>query len=313
MSVKEIFVDYIARVEGQGQIRVRIVDGSVETSEFAIFEPPKFFEAFLIGRKFDEVHELTSRICGICPAPHQIAALRAVENAIGVEVSEQTETLRRLLNYGSHIQSHVLNLYILAAPDYLGYESIIPLARQNPQVVKRALKLKKLGNDLEEMIGARAVHQTSAIVGGFTTIPSKAQMEEMKKRLIDSKPDAVETLRFIAGLEIPDFRRKCEHVALASDYTYPLNSGRLSSTEGLSIEESRYREYVKESQVGYSWAKHSTIVDRGSFLVGPLARVNINHKRLSDTARGLLDEVGFKPVVYNPFMHLVARAVEVVN
>ncbi len=313
MPVKDIDVDYIARVEGQGQLRIRTLDGNVDLVEFGIFEPPKFFEAFLLGRKYTEVHELTSRICGICPVPHQIAALRAVENAMGIEVSEQTEALRKLLSYGSHIQSHVLSLYFLTAPDYLGYDSIITMAKDKPQLVKRALKLKKLGNDIEEVVGARAVHPTAAVVGGFTEIPKKRKMEELKRRLVDSMSDAVETARFASRLELPKFERRCEHIALGSNNEYPIIKGRLVSTEGLNVEEVQYRQFFKESQVDYSWAKHSTVVDRGSFLVGPLARVNLNHKRMSERSQELLDEAGFKPLVFNPFMHVVARAAEVAN
>lgn len=313
MSLEKIVkVDYIPRVEGQGELKIKVKGDAAEV-EFAVYEPPRFFEAFLIGRKFNEIHELTSRICGICPVPHQLAALKAVEKALQVEVSDLTLSLRKLLNMGSHIQSHVLNLYFLAAPDYLGYESIIPMAKDKLEVVKRALRLKKLGNDLVELIGGRAIHPVSTVVGGFTGIPSKMAVESMRKRLMEAREDAVETVRFISNFNYPDFERRCEHVALTKDGEYAINDGRLRSTEGLNIREEDYRAHIKEKQVDYSWAKHSTVVGRGPYLVGPLARVNLSFNSMTDLTKTVANEVGFKTPCYHPFKNLIARALEVLN
>jgi len=310
---REIQVGYISRVEGQGSLEIRVSSGNIEELRFEIFEPPKFFEAFLVGRHCSEVHELTSRICGICPVPHQITALRAVENAMGIHVSDQTRELRKLMNYGSHIQSHILNLYFLAAPDYLGYESLLPMVKEHLTVVKRALKLKKLGNDIVELVGGRAVHPISAVINGFTKIPEKEDVELMRKRLLDAKQDARDTIEFFSSLEMPEFIRKSEHVALSSPEEFAINEGFLASTEGIRVEEQRYRECFKESEVNYSWSKHSGIVGRGSFLVGPLARVNLNFERLSHDAKKLAKEAGFRVPNFNPFMSHMARALEIVN
>lgn len=310
---REIQVGYIARVEGQGSLEIKVASGNIEELRFGIFEPPKFFEAFLIGRHCSEAHELTSRICGICPVPHQITALRAVENAVGVRVSDQTRDLRKLMNYGSHIQSHILNLYFLAAPDYLGYESLFAMVKDHLGIIKRALKLKKLGNDLVELIGGRAIHPVSAVLNGFTCIPGKEGMGLMRKRLLDAKQDACDTVRFVSSLNIPEFVRKSEHVALSSSGEFAINEGLLVSTEGLRDEEENYRDHFKESQVDYSWSKHSEVVGRSSFLVGPLARVNLNFDRLSHDARKLAKEIGFGVPSFNPFMSHMARALEVVN
>jgi len=310
---RDIQVGYISRVEGQGSLEIRVSSGNIEELRFEIFEPPKFFEAFLVGRHCSEVHELTSRICGICPVPHQIAALRAVENAMGIDVSDQTRGLRRLMNYGNHIQSHILNLYFLAAPDYLGYESLLSMVKEHLTTVKRALKLKKLGNDLVELVGGRAIHPISAVINGFTKIPEKEDVELVRKRLLDAKQDARDTVEFFSSLEMPEFIRKCEHVALSSPEEFAINEGFLVSTEGIRAEEQRYRECFKESQVDYSWSKHSEIVGRGSFLVGPLARVNLNFERLSHDAKRLAKEAGFRVPNFNPFMAHMARALEIVN
>ena len=310
---REIQVGYISRVEGQGSLEIKVSAGNIKELQLGIFEPPKFFEAFLVGRHCSEVHELTARICGICPAPHEITALRAVENAMDIQISQQTGDLRRLMNYGCHIASHILNLYFLAAPDYLGCESVFAMVKDHMPVVKRALQLKKLGNDLVELIGGRAIHPVSAVVNGFTNIPDKNDMKVMRQRLVDAKQDACDTVEFITSLKLPQFIRKCEHVALSSPEEFAINEGLLASTEGIKVKEEKYRDYVRELQVDYSWAKHSEIVGRSAFLVGPLARVNLNFDKLSHDSRKLAQKIGFSVPNYNPFMSHVARALEVVN
>ncbi|MBS7654889.1 Ni/Fe hydrogenase subunit alpha [Candidatus Bathyarchaeota archaeon] len=314
MSIeKNIEVGYISRVEGQGEIKIKIVDNAVEEARFGIFEPPKFFEAFLIGRKYNEVHELTSRICGICPVPHQICALRAIENALKLEVSEQTRKLRMLMNFANHLQSHALNLYLLAAPDYLNHESAISMVETHSHLVKKGLMLKKLGNDLTEAIGGKAIHPVSAVVGGFTDLPSKTTLENLKKRLKNALKDGEETVEFFASVNMPDFERKCEQIALTRKDMYPINDGVLSSTEGLNVNEQDYRKCIKELQADYSWAKHSIVVGRGSFMVGPLSRLNLNFNVLSDKAKAAAEKIGFKPIIYQPFKALMARAIELLN
>jgi len=308
-----ICVDYVARVEGQGALDIKVSGGKVEYAKFSIFEPPRFFEAFLVGRRCDEVHELTSRICGICPVAHQITALRAVENALGIEVSQQTKDLRKLFALSAHISSHVLNLYFLAAPDYFGYESIIPIARHNPDLFKRALALKKVGNDLTELIGGRSVHPISAVVGGFTALPDRDGLKTIRARLVEAKEYALRDVELFNNLKISSFERRCEHVALRSDSEYAVNEGRLVSTDGLDIAESEYRKYIVEKQVPHSTAKHSYVKNRSSIMVGPLPRVNLNFDKLSPDARKAAKKIGFQPPVFKPYMSILARALEVVN
>ena len=311
---KKIAVDYITRIEGQGSLNIRISgDGEVEELKLSIFEPPKFFEAFLVGRKFDEVMELTSRICGICPVTHQITALKSVEDAMDLESSSQTRDLRKLLAMSGHISSHVLSMYFLSLPDFLGYRSVIEMAKDHLGLLKRGLRLKKLGNDLTELIGGRSVHPVTAVLRGFTKIPSRNEMASMKKQLSDAKNDALETIDMFAEIEIPLFTRKCEHLALSNPDGYAINDGRLTSTEGLNITPKEYRNYVEEKQVPYSTAKHSTVKSRKSYLTGPLARVNLNFNNLSEDAKKAARSVGFTPPSFNPFHSHLARAIEVVN
>jgi sulfhydrogenase subunit alpha len=313
-KTKTIEVNYIARVEGRGALNINISkEGKIQDLRFRIHEPPRFFEAFLIGRRYTEMMELTSRLCGICPVAHQITALRAVENAIGLEPSEQTKDLRKLLALSAHIQSHVLSMYFLSLPDLLGYESTLAMTKDHLDVIKRGLKLKKLGNDISDLIGGRAVHPVTAVVGGFTALPSKNKLQTMRKRLVEAKNDAFETVDLFSKLKIPQFVRKCEHIAISNQKSYAINIGRLRSTEGLNIHESEYRDYISEKQVPYSTALHSQLKTKGSFMVGPLPRVNLNFGQLSSDAKAAAKRSGVKFPNYNPFVSHLARAIELVH
>jgi len=309
-----INVNYLARVEGRGALNLSISkNGKIEKLQFRIYEPPRFFESFLIGRKYNEVMELASRICGICPVAHQITALRAIENAMGVEPSKQTKDLRKLLAISAHIQSNVLSMYFLSLPDLMGYESIIAMVKDHRDIVKRGLKLKKLGNDITDIIGGKAVHPVTAVVGGFTSIPNKNQLQKIKKRLMEAKDDAFKTVKLFTDVKIPNFTRKCEHIAISDTKEYSINEGRLKSTMGLDIDEMNYRDYISEKQVPYSTALHSQVRNRDSFMVGPLPRVNINFNQLSSDAKNAAEDSGIKFPNYNPFRSHFARAIELVH
>jgi coenzyme F420-reducing hydrogenase alpha subunit len=313
MSWREIKVDHLARVEGEAAFNIRVRGNEVKEVTLNVYEPARFFESFLVGKRWDEVHELASRICGICYTAHQITALRAIENSLGVEVSEQTSKLRDLLTLGGMLQSHSLHLYFLALPDYLGYESALAMANDYPKVVKRGLKLKQLANQLQTLIGGRAVHPVTTRVGGFTSLPDESDLKKFCSELKEVKEDALETVRIFKGLKIPDFERRCEHVALKSESSYPLNSGKLSSTGGLSCEESDYRKCIEEKQIPPSHAKYSTLKGRSSFLVGPLARMNLNFDRVCKESKEVTKEIGVKFPNFNPFVNNIARAIEVVQ
>jgi len=313
-KTKTIQVNYIARVEGRGALNISISkEGKIQDLRFRIYEPPRFFEAFLIGRRYTEMMELTSRLCGICPVAHQVTALRAVENAIGLEPSEQTKDLRTLLALSAHIQSHVLSMYFLSLPDLLGYESTLAMTKDHLKDIKRGLKLKKLGNDLSDLIGGRAVHPVTAVVGGFTTLPSKNKLQLIRKRLVEAKNDAFQTVDLFSKLKIPQFVRKCEHIAISNPKSYAINTGRFRSTEGLNIHETEYRDYISEKQVPHSTALHSQLKTKGSFMVGPLPRVNLNFEQLSSDAKEAAKRSGVKFPSYNPFISHLARAIELVH
>jgi len=315
MAWERISVDYIARVEGEGALDVLVKDKQVQDVKLEIFEPPRFFEAFLIGRKYDEAPEITSRICGICPHPHQLAAVQAVEKAMGIKVSEQTEDLRKLLLLGDWIQSHSLSVFMLSLPDYFGYESVIAMAA-NPDlapVVERGLRLKRLGNDIQAAIGGRETHPVTIVPGGFTSLPDKAVLSRIREKLEAAKDDTMETVSLVSSLAIPQFVRECEHVALHDPSEYAVTHGILKSTQGLNVPSSEYPLYLIEKHVPHSNAKHATVKGRDSFLAGPLARVNINFDQLSERAKEAARKTGIKFPNFNPFVSIVARAVELVH
>ena len=313
MTSLEVKVDYLARVEGEGGIDVRVVDGKVEDIRVNIFEPPRFFQGFLVGRRYDEVPDITARICGICPVSHMMASIQAIEDAFGIAPSQQTKDLRTLLTLSQIIQSHTLHVYMLQLPDYYGYESVIAMAADYGAVVKRALRMKRIANDFTALIGGREIHPVSAVVNGFTRVPTRAELLEMKAKLLSIKDDAVETVKLVSLLKLPEFNPDTEHVALYDPEEYPFNGRRLRSTKGLDIDIGEYRQYVKEKQVPHSNTLHSYIEGRGTFLVGPLARLNLNHENLSPDAREALQVSGLELPCFNPFAGVVARAIEIVH
>ncbi|MGQ9680331.1 MAG: Ni/Fe hydrogenase subunit alpha [Candidatus Bathyarchaeia archaeon] len=314
MLEKKVHIDYLTRVEGQAALDIWISgDGGLKDLKLRVFEPPRFFESFLVGRRYDEVAELAARICGICPVSHEITALKAVENAIGLEVSEATRRLRKLMALSAFISSHTLSIYFLTLPDYLGYEGLVEASREHRRFLERALKLKRLGNDLTELIGGRSIHPITAILGRFTNKISKKDAAGLIKRCEDSKTDALETVELFRDLDPPRFTRRCEHIALNQPGEYAINDGYVRSTEGLHIRQEEYKHQIEERQVPYSNSKLSTVKGRSSFLVGPLARVNINFRHLSKDARLAANSIGFKTPSFNPFHSPIARALEIIH
>ncbi len=308
---KTVKVDYLARVEGEGAMDVRIRGGRVTEVRLRIFEPPRFFEAFLRGRRFSEAPDITARICGICPVAYQMSAVAAMEDICGVQVEEPVRLLRRLLYCGEWIESHALHIYLLHAPDFLGYESAIHLARDHPEVVQRGLRLKKAGNDLMTLLGGREVHPINVRVGGFYRVPAKADLAQVAERLKWARDAALETVRWAGKLPFPDYEHDYEFVALRHPREYPIIDGRLVSTRGLDIAVREYDHHFVEEHIPYSNALHSLLTTGGAYLVGPLARYNLNFDRLPAAVQEAAREAGLGPVCRNPFQSIVVRSVEV--
>jgi len=310
MNDKTIKVDYLARVEGEGSVFVKIKNNEVADVKFKVFEPPRFFEAFLRGRNFSEAPDITARICGICPVAYQMSSVHAMENAFGTCVDGQLRSLRRLLYCGEWIESHVLHAYMLHAPDFLGYQDVLELAKDHSAVVQKALKMKKIGNDLVALLGGREIHPINVRVGGFYRVPAKKELLPIAEKLKWLRDAAVEMVRWSATLRFPEFEREYEFVALSHPDEYPFNEGRLVSTNGVDINVKEYEFYFREEHLPYSNALQSVLKERESYQVGPLARFNINFEKLSPIARELAREIHFVPIVRNPFKSIVARSIE---
>ncbi len=312
-TTRTIVTEYLARVEGEGGMRVRIDGDRVADVQLQIYEPPRFFEAFLRGRTFTEAPDITARICGICPVAYQMSSAQAMERICGVEVGGQLRALRRLLYCGEWIESHALHVYMLHAPDFLGYESAIAIARDHPEIVAKALELKKIGNRVMTVVGGREVHPINVRVGGWYRTPRKRELLELVEPLERARELSLDTVRFAAGLTFPDYERDYELVALREPGEYPIDRGRIVSTTGLDIDVSEYEQHFVEEHVSWSNALHSRRVDGGSYLCGPLARFALAYDELGPTARQAAAEAGLTPAERNPFRSIVVRAVELVE
>jgi len=311
MKSKTIKVDYLARVEGEGALYVKIKGDTVTDVKLKIFEPPRFFEAFLRGRMYSEASDITARICGICPVAYQMSAVHAMEHAFGDTIVGQLRELRRLIYCGEWLESHVLHVYMLHAPDFLGYPDVMHMAQDYPDIVKRGLQMKKAGNAIVALLGGREVHPVNVRVGGFYRAPSKQELGQLDEKLKWGRDAALETIRWTAQFPFPDFEQDYEFVALRHPTEYPFNEGRLVSNKGLDISVQEYEDHFSEEHVPYSNALHSVLKERGAYFVGPLARYNLNFDRLSPLAQQAARDAGLAPDCRNPFKSIIVRSVEI--
>lgn len=304
-------VGYLARVEGEGALYVKIKDNTVVNVQLNIFEPPRFFEALLRGRAFSEAPDITSRICGICPVAYQMSAVHAMEDAFGIQVEGPLRALRRLIYCGEWIESHALHVYMLHAPDFLGYEDAFQMAKDHAHIVQRGLQLKKAGNEIMALLGGREIHPINVRVGGFYRVPVKRELVPLAERLRWAREAAFETVRWVSGFSFPEFEQDYEFVALRHPTEYPFNEGRLVSNKGLDVAIRGYEDHFIEEQVPHSNALHSRLKKRGAYLVGPLARYSLNFDKLSPIAKEAARSAGLSPVCCNPFQSILVRSIEV--
>lgn len=309
-NTRTIAVDLVARVEGEGALRVTVKDGTVQDVELRIFEPPRFFEAFLQGRHYSEVPDIVARICGICPVAYQMSAVHALEQIFGLRAEGSLRDLRRLIYCGEWIESHALHVYMLQAPDFLGYDSGIAMAKDHPAVVTRGLRLKKAGNAIMTLLGGRSVHPVSVKVGGFSRVPRRSELEGLKDELLWARDAAIETVRWVAEFDYPDFMSDYTYVALRHPDEYPFNEGQVAVSSGLQISANEFEQHFTEHQVAYSNALHCTL-DKSSYLVGPLARLNLNQEHLMPLAKQVLADRELSLPLRNPFHGIIARSVEI--
>ena len=313
MADRELVATHLARVEGEGALHVRIRDGVVDDVRLRIYEPPRFFESFLPGRHFTEVPDITARICGICPVAYQLSSIAAMEDACGVQAPEPVRLLRRLLYCGEWIESHALHVFMLHAPDYLGYDNAFAMARDHRELVEGALALKKAGNNLMRVVGGREIHPVNVRVGGFYRAPRHAELAALVDELEAAREFAIDAVAVTAGLPTPEAQEDFTFLALTRPDAYGIETGRLTSSTGLDLAPQQFDEFVLEEQVRHSTALHARLRDGSRYLVGPLARYALGHDRLAPVAREAADAAGLGPAVTNPFRSIVVRAVEILH
>ena len=309
---RTISVEGIARVEGEGSLHVVLHDGRVQDVELQIFEPPRFFEAFLRGRRATEAPDLTARICGICPVAYQMSSCAAVEDALGMDVGPAVRSLRRLLYCGEWMQSHSLHIYMLHAPDFLGCQDAVEMAQRHRQAFERGLALKKMGNRIMESVGGRAIHPVNVKIGGFYRAPDRAEIAALSAPLADALEHALQTVSWVGGFEFPEVEGDYRFVALRDPTGYPLESGRVVSSDGLDVTPAEFADRVVEEHVARSTALHARLDGRLVYLTGPMARYALNAPLLPEVARQAATRAGLGPRCTNPFRSIVVRAVEVV-
>ena len=307
-----IDVHHLTRVEGHGNIVVRVDGGRLVEARWDVVETPRFFEAILRGKHYTTAGILTARICGICSIGHCLASVRATERAFGVEVSDTAAKLRLLAKHGETLQSHLLHLFFLAAPDFVGQPSVLPLIETHPSVVELAIRLRGVANDLCDAVAGRTTHPVSLQVGGVARAPAAAQLRSLRDRLATLPDDLEKTVALFEGFEIPDFTRETEFVSLQGENDYPFIGGALVSSDGIEREEDQYLEMTNERVVENNTSKWCKL-SRESLAVGALARFNNNHRFLHPEAAAAAQRLGLAPVCHNPFMNNIAQLIECVH
>ena len=309
---RTVKVEGLARVEGEGSLRVEVRDGTVELVELEIFEPPRFFEAFLQGRRHTEAPDITARICGICPVAYQTSACLAIEDACKVAITDQIAMLRLWLYCGEWIQSHALHIHFLHAPDFFGCEDAVELAGLDLAAVQRGLEIKKVGNLVMEVVGRRAIHPVNVRVGGFYKAPSREEIAALVEPLRRARDAALASVEWVAGFDFPDIEIDYRFVSLRHPEYYAIESGRIASSDGLDLDAEGISELVEEQHVARSNALHARLGGQDMYLTGPLSRYALNSGQLSPIAREAATAAGLGAVCNNPFRSIIVRAVELV-
>ena len=317
---RTISVEALARVEGEGAMHVRVEDGRVADVQLRIYEPPRYFEALLRGRHHHEPPDITARICGICPVAYQLSSINAIESIAGVTIPDGIRQLRRLLYCGEWIESHVLHVFLLHAPDFLGYQGAVEMAADHKELVETALRMRRAGNAVLEAVGGRAIHPVNVRVGGFHRAPPHAELEALVDELTWARAAAVDTARLVAGFDFPRLEVTPTWVSLRPEpgsgptgaTEYPIEQGRVVSSTGLDVPVEEWPEHFHEEHVAHSTALHGRMRAGGTYMVGPVARFNLCHDRLPDDVAALARELGLVAPITNPFRSIVVRAVETV-
>lgn len=302
-------VPFITRLEGEGALELTAKGDKVEKLHLKIFEPPRLFERMLVGKSYKEVPDLSARICGICPMAYQLTSILAFESLFNVELPEHLTSLRRLMNLGEWLQSHSLHIHFLAMPDYYGFESALQMAEKHSDLLKRGMQIQEAGNALMRLLGGRSVHPIGLKVGGFSALPDAVAWNEARLKVQSAIPEAKALVEWTASLSLPDYSHDFVSVSLQESSNYPINQGQVVSSHGLDIKSDAYPQHFKEHQVRHSTAYYS-LLDGHDYLVGPLARMNLNYKRLPSVVREYAERCGLGFPSQNMFLSIQARALE---
>ncbi len=308
----KIELDYLTRIEGHAHLVVDREAGKITSCQLQVVETPRFFEAMLQGRHYSDVATIVARVCGVCSISHSLVSLMATETALEIEVPPQAQLLRRLLSYGEIAQSHLLQLYFMALPDYLGAPSLFHLLEERQELVARALRLKRTANRICEVVGGRPIHPVTTCIGGFSARPEASDLKTLRQELVAALPDLEATVELFAEFDYPQFSRQREALCVAPDNSYPLHGSRLLTSNGDSYSASEYRQKIEEYLAPHSTAKLARS-DRGSYMVGPQARLRNGSKQLSPMGNKVCSALNLHPAGLNPFENLKARLVEVIH
>ncbi|GAA5214387.1 Ni/Fe hydrogenase subunit alpha [Corallincola platygyrae] len=308
--VIELNVPMITRLEGEGALVLKAKEGKLESVHLKIYEPPRYFEKLLEGKHFTELPHIVARICGICPIAYQMTAVRAVETLFEVVLPDSIAALRRVTQCGEWLQSHALHIHFLAAPDYLGFDNVMGLAKRYPEEVKRGMRLQALGNDLLRLQGGRSVHPIGLKVGGYSALPDPKVIAELVERLSQAEVDCQQLARWIASLPIPDDNQTFLSVACSGDGSYPMNEGKIRVSDGAEISADEYPTHFIEHQEPHSTALFSLYRGKEPYLVGPLARINLSFDRLHPAVQTLANDLGWRFPSHNMYHSIAARVLE---
>lgn len=305
----KINVHYIARVEGEGSVKFEIRDGKLRNLRLNIWEPPRFFEGFLVGRKYDEVPDIVSRICGICPVSHMTTSINALEKAMGISPSPEIKKLRTIMELSQIAASHIVHIYALVLPDYHRLDMLSGLDNET----RRLIRMKEAINGVTALFGGRALHPVAMVVGGFTKVPPEDEISRLIEQLEGIKHDALETVKMVSGLACPELQGDVEYVALVKEDEYAVNDGMIATSSGLKTDLSGYYSFFEEKQVPYANAKKTTMKGMRPIMVGAFSRLHMKFHSLHPEAKKAAVSTGFAPSENNPFFNIMAQAIEVVH
>jgi coenzyme F420-reducing hydrogenase alpha subunit len=309
---RKITLNHLTRIEGHAHLVIDKKAGKIESCRLEVVESPRFFEALLKGRHFSDIAPIVARVCGVCSISHTMASLMATEDALGIEPDPRAQVLRQLLSQGEILQSHLLQLYFMAAPDYLGVPSIFQLLTQRSDIFNRALRLKRTANRICEVVGGRAVHPVTTAIGGFSALPEASELKQLRQQLVDALPDLEATVELFADFDFPEFSRPTEQVCLKQSGQYPLHARRVISSCGIDQSVAQFKASIDEYIVPHSTAKMAR-TERGHYSVGALARVKNSYLRLSPMAKKVATALRMDTETDNPFHGLKARLIEVIH